>query len=139
MISFKFRRYPKDIILMAARWKLAYPLSYRAIEELMDERGVQIDHSSVQRWVSTYAPQLDQSFRSRKKPVGSSWRMDETYIKVNGKWVYLYRAVDKAGATVDFMLSEKRDRKAVIRFFEKSISSSGLPEKITIDKRVLSH
>ena len=134
MISFKFRRYPEDIILMAVRWKLAYPLSYSAIEELMDERGVQIDHSSVQRWVSTYAQQLDQSFRSRKKPVGSSWRMDETYIKFNGKWVYLYRAVDKAGATVDFMLSEKSDRKAAIRFFEKSISSSGLPEKITIDK-----
>ncbi len=100
----------------------------------MDERGVQIDHSSVQRWVSTYAPQLEQVFRSRKKPVGSSWRMDETYIKVNGKWVYLYRAVDKEAATVDFMLSEKRDHKAVMKFFEKSIGSRGLPEKITIDK-----
>ena len=90
-ISFKFRRFPKDIILMAVRWKLAYPLSYRAIEELMDERGVQIDHSSVQRWVATYAPQLEQAFRSRKKAVGRSWCMDETYIKVNGKWVYRKR------------------------------------------------
>ena len=119
---------------MAVRWNLEYPLSYRAIEELMDERGVKIAHSSVQRWVATYAPQLEQAFRLCKKTVGSSWRMDETYIKVNGKWVYLYRVVDKDGATVDFMLSEKGDRKAVMKFFEKSIGSSGLPEKITIDK-----
>ena len=96
MISFTGRHFPKDLILMAVRWKLAYPLSYRNIEELMDERGANVDHSTVQKWVVHYAPQLDQSFRKRKKPVGSSWRMDETYIKVNGKWVYLYRAVDKA-------------------------------------------
>ena len=95
MISFQGRHFPKDLILMAVRWKLAYPLSYRNIEELMDERGADVDHSTVQKWVVHYAPQLDQSFRKRKKPVGSSWRMDETYIKVNGKWVYLYRAVDK--------------------------------------------
>ncbi len=79
MISFKFRRFPKDIILMAVRWKLAYPLSYRAIEELMGERGVSVDHSSIQRWVATYAPQLERAFRSRKKAVGKSWRMDANF------------------------------------------------------------
>ncbi len=119
---------------MGIRWKLAYPLSYRDIEEMMSERGVAVDHSSVQKWVVKYSLQLEQSFRKRKQVVCSSWRMDETYIKVNGNWVYLYRAVDKQGATVDFMLSEKRDRPAVMKFFEKSIGSSGLPEKITIDK-----
>ena len=85
MISFQGRHFPKDLILMAVRWKLAYPLSYRNIEELMDERGADVDHSTVQKWVVHYAPQLEQSFRKRKQPVGSSWRIDETYIKVNGK------------------------------------------------------
>lgn len=127
MISFAGRHFPKDLILMAVRWKLAYPLSYRNIEELMDERGVDMDHSTVQKWVVYYAPQLEHSFRKRKKPVGSSWRMDETYIKVNGKSVYLYRAVDKEGNTSDFMLSEKRDRPSALKFFKKTIGSSGLP------------
>lgn len=93
-----------------------------------------MDHSSVQKWVVHYAPQLKQAFRKRKKPVGKSWRMDETYIQVNGKWVYLYRAVDKEGNTIDFMLSGKSDRSAVLKFFEKAIGSSGLPEKVNIDK-----
>ena len=84
MISFKGRHFPKDMILMSVRWKLAYPLSYRNIEELMEERGATVDHSTVQKWVVHYAPQLESAFRKRKKPVGSSWRMDETYVKVNG-------------------------------------------------------
>lgn len=110
------------------------PLSYRVIEELMEERGADLDHSTVQKWVVHYAPQLDQVFRKRKKPVGVSWRMDETYLKVNGKWVYLYRAVDKEGNTIDFMLSETRDRPAVLKFFKKAIGSSGFPQKVNIDK-----
>ena len=89
MISCQGRHFPKDLILMAVRWKLAYPLSYPNIEELMDDRGDDVDHSTVQKWVIYYAPQLEQSFKKRKKLVGISWRMDETYIKVNGKWVYL--------------------------------------------------
>ncbi len=116
-ISFKGRHYPKEIILTAVRWKLAYPLSYRNIEELMEERGVSVDHSTVQKWVVRYAPQLEQEFRKSKRKLADSWKMGETYIKVNGKQVYLYRAVDKYGNTVDFMLSEKRDRKAVLAFF----------------------
>lgn len=89
MLSFKGRHFPKDLILMAVRWKHAYPLSYRHIEELMEERGAALDHSTVQKWVVYYAPQLEQTFRKRKKAVGKSWKVDETYIKVNGKWVYL--------------------------------------------------
>jgi putative transposase len=107
MLSFKGRHFPKDIILMAVRWYVAYPLSYRNIEELMAERGVKLDHSVVQKWVIHYAPLLASEFRNRKKSTGSSWRMDETYVKVSGKWVYLYRAVDKVGKTIDFMLSKE--------------------------------
>jgi len=135
MISFKWRHFKKEIILMAVRWYLAYALSYRNIEELMLERGVEVDHSTIHRWVVKYAPLLESEFRRKHKSlVGRSWRMDETYIKVKGKWVYLYRAVDKEGNTIDFMLSKTRDKKAAKAFFEKAIGSSGLPEKVTIDK-----
>jgi transposase-like protein len=85
-------------------------------------------------WVIKYAPLLEQQFRAHKLPVGSSWRLDETYVKVKGSWKYLYRAVDKAGATVDFLLTAKRDRKAALRFLRKAIGQHGVPEKITIDK-----
>ncbi len=134
MLCFKGRHFPEDLILMAVRWKLAYSLSYRNIEELLEERGADVDHSTVQKWVVHYAPQLEQAFRKRKMPVGRSWKMDETYIKVNGRWVYLYRAVDSDGATIDFMLSETRDRAAVLKFFKQAIGSSGFPEKVNIDK-----
>ena len=102
---------------------------------LAAERGLKVDHSTINRWVIHYAPQLEEAFRKRyKRPVGISWRMDETYIKVKGQWVYLYRAVDKEGKTVDFLLSEKRDEPAARAFFKKSIGSSGLPDKVTMDK-----
>ncbi len=91
IISFKGRHFPKDIILMTVRWKLAYQLSYRNIEEVMSERVVKLNHSTVQKWIAYYAAQLESEFRARKRKVGNSWRMDETYIKVGGKWVYLYR------------------------------------------------
>jgi len=101
----------------------------------MAERSVKVDHSTINRWVVKYSRQLESAFRKKyKRHVNSSWRMDETYLKVKGKNVYLYRAVDKFGNTIDFMLSEKRDKKAVIRFFTQSIGLHGLPEKITLDK-----
>jgi putative transposase len=101
----------------------------------MAERGVEVDHSTLNRWVVKYAPELEAEFRRKhKKQVGTSWRMDETYVKIKGVWHYLYRAVDKSGNTVDFMLSKKRDKKAAKRFFAKAIGTQGLPEKITIDK-----
>ena len=119
---------------MTVRWYVAYSLSYRDIEELLLERTIKIDHSTINRWVIKYSPQLLKAFKKNKKCVGRSWRADETYIKVKGKWIYQYRAVDKSGQTIDIYLSKKRDKTAAKRFFEKSIGSSGRPEKITIDK-----
>ena len=135
MIDFKGYRFEKDIILTCVRWYLAYPLSYRNLEEMMAERGVPVDHSNIYRWVQKFSPQLEAVFRrGRKRPVGQSWRMDETYIKIKGQWKYLYRAVDKEGQTIDFLLTARRDKKAALRFFKKAVRQHGLPEKVTIDK-----
>jgi putative transposase len=134
MIEFKGSHFEREVILWGVRWYVAYPISYRQLEELMDERGVEVDHSTLNRWVVKYVPLLEKQFRARKRLVGSSWRLDETYVKVKGVWKYLYRAVDKAGATVDFLMTAKRDCKAALRFLRKAIGSSGTPEKITIDK-----
>jgi len=135
MIDFKGHRVEKDIILTGVRWYLAYPLSYRNLEEMMAERGVEVDHSNIYRWVQKFSPQLEAVFRNgRKRPVGQSWRMDETYIKIKGQWRYLYRAVDKEGQTIDFLLTARRDKKAAKRFLRKAIGQHGLPGKITIDK-----
>ena len=133
-ISFKGAHFPPEIILMGVRWYLAYPLSTRHVEELMEERGVELDHSTVNRWVITYSPLLDEAFHRRKRPVWVSWRMDETYIKVKGEWKYLYRAVDTYGKTIDFLLTEHRDEQAAKRFLTKAIRRhGGVPAKITID------
>ena len=132
-VSFKGAHFPPEVILMGVRWYLAYPLSTRHVEELMEERGVKVDHSTINRWVVKYSPQLEQEFHRRKRPVWVSWRMDETYIKVKGEWKYLYRAVDKYGKTIDFVLTEKRDTEAALQFLKKAICRNGLPEKITID------
>src|ERR671922_1318017 len=132
-VSFKGAHFPKEIILMGVRWYLAYPLSTRHVEELMEERGVEVDHSTINRWVIKYSPQLEEAFHRRKRSVWLSWRMDETYIKVKGQWYYLYRAVDKIGQTIDFLLTEQRDEEAALRFLKKAIRRHGVPEKITID------
>ena len=132
-ISFKGAHFPQDIILMGVRWYVAYPLSYRHVEELMEERGVPIDHATIQRWVVKDSPQLEAAFHRRKRPVWVSWRMDETSIKVKGQWYYLYRAVDKTGQTIDFLLTAQRDEQAAKRFLTKAIRRHGVPEKITID------
>ncbi len=122
MIDFKGHRFEKDIILLCVRWYLAYPLSYRNLEEMMEERGVQVDHTNIYRWVRKVTPLLEAAFRKgRKQPVGDSWRMDETYIQVKGQWKYLYRAVDKDGQTIDFLLTARRDKKAALRFFKKAV------------------
>ena len=130
----KRMHYPLEVMLPCVRWYVAYPISYRRLEEMMEERGVQVDHSSLNRWVLKYVPLLDQAFRERKREVGSSWRMDETYVRIKGRWKYLCRAVDKAGNTVDFLLTAKRDRKAALRFLSKATGLHGTPAKITIDK-----
>ena len=134
MLATKGMRFPIDIILVCIRWYAAYPLSCRHLEEMMMERGVFVDHSSINRWAIRFLPLLEKVFRKHKLPVGGSWRMDETYIKVIGAWEYLYRAVDKAGKTVDFLLTARRDKAAALRFFEKAIKASGIPEKVTMDK-----
>jgi putative transposase len=100
----------------------------------MEERGVEVDHSNLYRWVIKYSPLLAEQARSCKRPTASSWRMDETYVKVKGQWMYLYRAVDKSGQTLDFMLSEKRDGKSARKFFRKAIEANGVPDKVVIDK-----
>jgi putative transposase len=134
MLKMKEMRFPKEIILLCIRWYAAYPLSYRNLEEMMHERGVHIDHSSVSRWAIQFLLLLEKAFLKHKREVGASWRMDETYIKVKGQWKYLYRAVDKEGATIDFLLRAKRDTAAATRFFEKAMRQNGDPEKVTMDK-----
>jgi len=119
--------------LVSVRWYVAYPLSYRHVEELMEERGVSVDHATIQRWVVKYSPPLEEAFHRSKRPVWVSWRMDETYIKIKGQWYDLYRAVDKTGQMIDCLLTEQRDEQAAKRFLIKAIRRHGVPEKITID------
>lgn len=127
-------RYPLEVMLVCARWYAAYPLRFRHLEEMMQERGVFVDHSTVHRWALKILPVMAVICRGRKRPVGTSWRMDETYIRVAGQWKYLYRAVDKTGFTVDFLLTTKRDLGAARRYLERAINLHGLPQKIAIAK-----
>jgi len=131
---FKGHCFPKAVILQAVYYKLRFSLSYRDIEELLCIRGVKVDHATIQRWVFKFTPLVEQQFRKRKKSVGKRWRMDETYIKVKGQWKYLYRAVDKQGNTVDFLLTNRRQRISAQRFLIKAIDNNGKPELINIDK-----
>ncbi len=133
-ISFKGKHFPKSIVLTCIRWYLSYKLSTRDLEEMMAERGVELDHSTIHRWVVRHTPELEAEFRRRKKPVGESWRWDEMAIKVKGQLRWLYRAIDKDGDTIDFLLSAKRDLKAALRFLKKAIRQHGVPEKINTDK-----
>jgi putative transposase len=134
MLDMKRMRFPLDVVLVCIRWYAAYPLSYRHLEEMMQERGVFVDHTSISRWAIRFLPLLEKVFRKHKRPVGGSWRMDETYIKIKGVWKYLYRAVDKEGNTVDFLLTAKRDKAAAMRFFDKAMRDNGTPQKVSMDK-----
>lgn len=133
---FKWRHFQADIILLNVRWYCRYALSYRDLEEMMWERGIEVDHSTLNRWVLKYAPELDKRIRPNLGLTNDSWRVDETYVKVKGEWKYLYRAVDSAGNTLDFMLSAKRDAKAAERFFRKVLKArhTQSPRVITVDK-----
>ena len=126
--------YPLEVMLVCVRWYAAYPLSLRHIEEMMAERGVLVDHTTVHRWSIKMLPILAAAMRRRKRCVGASWRMDETYIKVRGQWKYLYRAVDHDGQTIDFLLRAHRDYAAARCLFERAIERHGVPKTITIDK-----
>ncbi|MEP2783913.1 MAG: IS6 family transposase [Pseudoruegeria sp.] len=132
-IDFKGSHYPKSVILYAVFFYVRYGVSYRDLEEIMAERGVEIDHATLNRWVVKFSPLIAANAQARKKPTASSWRMDETYIKVRGKWVYLYRTVDRDGQTFDFMLSERRDTAAARRFFKRAVATNGIPDRIAID------
>ena len=134
MISFKGAHFPKDIILYAVFFYVRYGVSYRDLEEIMEERGVKVDHATLNRWVIDYSPFIAAEAKKRKRAVVTSWRMDETYIKVKGQWTYLYRAVDKSGDTIDFMLSEHRDEAAATAFFKQAIDTNGFPNKVVMDK-----
>ena len=133
---FKWRHFQADIILCAVRWYLRYALSYRDVEELLEERGVRVDHTTVFRWVQRYAPELDKRCRPQLKVTNDSYRVDETYIKIKKQWYYLYRAVDSTGATLDFMLSATRDADAAEQFFRKVLDAghTTLPRVITVDQ-----
>jgi putative transposase len=131
MIDFKGSHFEKEIILWGVRWHVAYPISYRQLEEMMQARGVAVDHSTLNRWVIKYAPEVEKQFRRRQQPVGKSWRMDETYVRVKGQWKYLYRAVDKEGYTIDFLLTPNRDRDAAEAFLH-NLKVTGGSESITL-------
>ena len=131
---FKRHRYPRAIILQAVYFKLRFTLSYRDVEELLKIRGVKVDHSTIQRWVFKFSPMIEATMHKRKKQVCDSWRMDETYIKVAGKDRYLYRAVDKQGNTVDFLLTKRRMKGSAQRFLNKAIGNNDKPRIINIDK-----
>ncbi|HHP7231789.1 MAG TPA: IS6 family transposase [Xenococcaceae cyanobacterium] len=133
---FKWKHFQGEIILLCVRWYLKYPLSYRNLEEIMMERGLSVDHTTIYRWVMIYAPQIEQKARKHLRATNDSWRVDETYIKVKGKWKYLYRAVDSNGNTLEFMFSAKRDKKAAKRFFKKALKArhNKQPRVINVDK-----
>lgn len=126
-VSFKGAHFPKDIILHAVFFYLRYGVSYRDLEEIMAERGITVDHATLNRWIERYAGQVAEDARRRKQPTDRSWRKAETYIKVKGQWVYLYCAVDKFGKTF-------RNKPAAIKFFARAMEVNGLPRKIVIDK-----
>ena len=134
--SFKGRQFTAEVILWAVRWYLMFPVSYRDLELMLQDRGVSVDHTTIYRWIQAYAPEIEKRIRPHLRPSNGSWRVDETYVKVKGRWTYLYRAVDSGGQTIDFLLSAKRDAEAAKRFFRKALGQPHTmnPRTITVDK-----
>src|ERR1700720_2422829 len=134
-VLFKWRHFEPEVIVCAVRWYLRFSLSYRDVEELLMERGLPADHTTIWRWVQRYAPELNKRCRRELKPTNGSWRVDETYICQGGSWRYLYRAVDSTGATIDFWFSAERDAAAAKHFFQKALQAPGHPRPrvITVD------
>ena len=134
--AFKGRQFAAEVILWAVRWYLMFPVSYRDLELMLQDRGVSVDHTTLFRWIQAYAPELEKRIRPHLRPTNGSWRVDETYVKVKGRWTYLYRAVDSRGQTIDFLLSAKRDAEAAKRFFRKALGQPHTvnPRTITVDK-----
>src|SRR5882672_9797330 len=136
---FRGRHFNHEIITLCVRWYVTYKLSYRDLAEMMAERHLEVAHTTIMRWVQRYVPEFVKHWQPYAQSVGTSWRIDETYIKVKGKWVYLYRGVDKEGQTVDFFLSEQRDMAAAKRFLQQAVEKRGVPQKITLDGYGASH
>lgn len=136
---FKGRHFDPSIITLCVRWYITYKLSYRDLRHMMAERGISLAHTTILRWVQRYVPEFEKKWNGFARPAGRSWRVDETYIRVRGEWKYLYRAVDKQGSTVDFLLSQHRDIEAARRFFTQAIGKHGAPEKITVDGYAATH
>ena len=134
--SFKGRQFAAEVILWAVRWYLMFPVSYRDLELMLADRGVDVDHTTVFRWIQAYAPELEKRIRPHLRRSDGSWRVDETYVRVKGRWMYLYRAVDSRGQSIDFLLSAKRDAEAAKRFFRKALRQphTADPRTITVDK-----
>jgi IS6 family transposase len=134
--AFKGRQFTDEVILWAVRWYLMFPVSYRDLELMLSDRGVAVDHTTIFRWIQAYATELEKRVRPHLRLSNGSWRVDETYIKVKGRWTYLYRAVDSHGQTIDFLLSAKRDAAAAKRFFRKALAEPHTvnPRTITVDK-----
>jgi IS6 family transposase len=133
--EFRYRHFIPEVILQCLRWYLRYPISYRQLAEMVSERGIIVDHTTIFRWIQHYAPEFEKRIRWYARPSSGSLRVDETYIKIKGKWKYLYRALDKYGRTIDFMLSHKRDITAAKRFFKKVLKQcKQMPSNITTDK-----
>ena len=133
MISFKGAHVAKELMLTCVRWYVTYPASDRQLEERLQERGVLVDHSTIDRWVLKSSPQLEAAFHRRKRPVWLSWRMDDTDIRRRGHWRDLHRAVDQAGHTIDCLITAPRDRAAALRFLVEAIRRHGGPDTITVD------
>ena len=129
--AFRGFRFPAEVILWAVRWYLQFPISYRDLERMLADRGVVVDHTTMYRWVQRFAPELEKRTRRHLRPCRGPWHVDETYLRVDGEWRYLYRAVDGTGQTIDFLLSAKRDKKAAKRFFRKARSAWPGPLQIT--------
>ena len=132
--AFKGFRYPPEVIVLAVRWYLRYGLSYRDVEELLVERGVEVDHVTVFRWVQRFTPLLVEAARPCRHAVGNRWFVDETYVKVAGRWRYVYRAVDQYGQIIDVYVSAKRDTNAARRFFATAIRAHGDPVEVVTDR-----
>jgi transposase, IS6 family len=132
---FKGRHFEAEIIVLCVRWYLRFGLSFRNLEEMMAERNLSVDHVTIWRWVQRYSPELNRRCRPELRKTNRSWRCDETYVRVAGKWTYLYRAVDSAGATIDFLLSARRDAAAAKRFFQNALRAPGhrCPRVINVD------
>jgi transposase-like protein len=137
---FKGRHFDREIIILCVRWYLRFKLSFRDLVEMMAERGISLSHTTIMRWIARYVPEFEKRWNRFARRAGASWRVDETYVKIKGRWTYLYRAVDKQGKTVDFLLRAKRDVAAAKAFFRRAFKSQGrLPRAITLDGYQASH